>query len=100
MNRTLKYFLPNNVKVTITIDLIRIKSNLKNDQTSIFTKKSFFYTILGFTRPRSYALDDIDGFHQLTAGLYKGDRPMNITWFEKSHLKSDCIQGSIVNGTR
>ena len=42
LNNTLKYILPGNVKVTITIDDIRLKSNLKNNQTLIFTEKSFF----------------------------------------------------------
>ena len=71
LNNTLKYILPDNVKVNVTIDDIRLKSNLKNDQTLIFLKNLFFYTILGFTQSRSYSLDDIDGFYQLIAGLYK-----------------------------
>ena len=62
-NNTLKYILPANVKVNITIDDIRLKSNLKINQTLIFSEKSFFYTILGFTQSRSYPLDDIDGFY-------------------------------------
>ena len=62
LNNTLKYFLPDNVKVSVTIDDIRLKSNLKTNQTLIFTEKSFFYTILGFTQSRSYPLDDIEGF--------------------------------------
>ena len=68
LNNTLKYTLPDNVKLNVTIDDIRLKSNLKTNQTLIFTEKSFFYTILGFTRSRSYPLDDIDGFYQLIAG--------------------------------
>ena len=100
LNNTLKYFLPKNVKVNMTIDDIRLKSNLKTNQTLIFTEKSFFYTILGFTQPRSYPLDDIDGFYQLIAGSYKSNRPINITGINKIHLKCDCIQGSIVNGIR
>ena len=40
------------------------------------------------------------GFYQLIAGTYKNDRPINITGFDKVHLKADCIQGSIVNGVR
>ena len=99
LNNTLKYILPNNVKVNITID-IRLKTNLKTNQTLLFTEKSFFYTILGFTQSRSYPLDDIDGFYQLIAGSYKSDRPINITGIDKIHLKCDCIQGSIVNGIR
>ena len=42
LNNTLKYILPDNVKVTITIDDIRLKSNLKINQILIFTEKSFF----------------------------------------------------------
>ena len=100
LNNTLKYILPDNVKVNITIDDNRLKSNLKINQTLIFTEKSFLYTILGFTQSRSYPLDDIDGFYQLIAGSYKSDRPINITGIDKIHLKCDCIQGSIVNGIR
>ena len=100
LNNTLKHILPDNVKVNITIDDIRLKSNLKNNQTLIFTEKSFFYTILGFTQSRSYPLDDIDGFYQIIAGSYKSDKPINITGIDKIHLKTDCIQGSIVNGIR
>ena len=100
LNNTLKYILPDNVKINITIDDIRLKSNLKTNQTLLFTKKSFFYTILGFTQSRSYPLEDIEGFYQLIPGLYKSDKPINITGIDKIHLKTDCIQGSIVNGIR
>ena len=100
LNNTLNYLLPDNVKVNITIDVFRLKSTLKTYQTLIFTEKSFFYTILGFTRSRSYPLDDIDGFYQLIAGSYKSDKPINITGIDKIHLKCDCIEGSIVNGVR
>ena len=100
LNNTLKHILPDKVKVSITIDDIRLKSNLKINQTLIFTEKSFSYTILGFTQSRSYPLDDIDGFYQLIAGSYKSDKPINITGIDKIHLKCDCIQGSIVNGIR
>ena len=41
-NTTLKYFLTDFAKVKVTIDDIRLKSNLSNNQTLIFTKKSFF----------------------------------------------------------
>ena len=47
LNNTLKHILPNTFKVNITIDDIRLKANLKTNQTLIFTEKSFFYTILG-----------------------------------------------------
>ena len=83
----LKSLLPNDVKIRIIIDVIRLKSNLKNVQTSIFTVRSFFYTILGFTRLPSYPLDDVDGYYQLIAGLYKSDGQINITGNDKVHLK-------------
>ena len=100
LNNTLKYILPDNVKVNISIDDIRLKSILKTNQTLIFTEKSFFYTILGFTQSHSYPLDDIEGFYQLIAGSYKSEKPINISGVDKIHLKCDCIQGSIVNGVR
>ena len=100
LNNTLNYILPNNVNVNITIDDIRLQSNLKINQTLIFTEKSFFYTILGFTQSRSYPLDDIDSHYEIIAGSYKSDKPINITGIDKIHLKCDCIQGSIVNGKR
>ena len=100
LNKTLKNILPNNVKIDINIDERKYKTDLKINQTLIFTNKSFFYTILGFTQSHSYPLDDIDGFYQLIAGSYKSDNPINITGIDKVHLKFDCIQGSIVNGVR
>ena len=100
LNNALKCILPDNVKINIAIDDIRLKSNLKINQTLLFTEKSFFYTILGFSQSRSYPLDDIEGFYQLIAGSYKSDKPINITGIDKIHLKCDCIQGSIVNGIR
>ena len=42
LNNTLKHILPDNVKVNITIDDIRLKSNLKINQTLIFTEKYSF----------------------------------------------------------
>ena len=100
LNNTLKHILPDNVKVNITIDDIRLKSNLKINQTLIFTERSFFYTILGFIQSRSYPLDDIDSHYQIIAGSHKSDRPINISGIDKVYLKCDCIQGSIVNGIR
>ena len=64
---TLKHILPDNVKVNVTIDDIRLKSYLKINQTLIFTKKSFFYTFLGFTQSHQGPLNDIDGHYQLIA---------------------------------
>ena len=100
LNNTLKNILPDNVKIIVTIDERKYKTDLKVIQTLIFTNKSFFYTILGFTQSHSYPLDDIDGFYQLIAGSYKNEKPINITRIDKIHLKCDCIDGSIMNGTR
>ena len=75
------------MKVSVTIDDVRLKSNLKIKQTLILKKKSIFYTSVGFTRSRSYLLDDIDGFYQLFAESYKSDKPFNITGIDKVDLK-------------
>ena len=69
LNNTLKHILPDEVKVNPTIDDIRLKSNLKIIQTLIFTEKSFFYTISGFTRSRSNPLDDLEGFFSIDCGI-------------------------------
>ena len=45
LNNTLKYFLPDNVKLSVTFEDIKLKSNIKSNQSLIFTKKYFFYTI-------------------------------------------------------
>ena len=42
LNNTLIFILPNNVKVSITNDDVRLKSHLKIIQTLLFTEKSFF----------------------------------------------------------
>ena len=100
LNNTLKYILPDNVKTSVTSDDVRLKSNLKNNQTLIFTENFFFYTISGFTRSLSYPFDDLEGFCQLIAGSYKGVTPVKINGIDKVDLKGDCIQVSIVNGIR
>ena len=43
LNSDLKYNLPDNVKINVTVDDVRLKSNLKINQTLIFTEKSFLY---------------------------------------------------------
>ena len=100
LNNAFKYILPDNVKVSVTNDDTKSKSNLKIIQTLIFTNKSFFYTILGFTQPHQGPLNDIEEFYQILPGSYESNTPINITGIDKVHLKCDCIQGSIVNGTR
>ena len=87
LNNILKHILPDNVKVNLTIDDIRLKSNLKINQTLIFTEKSFFYTILGFTQSHQGPLNDIDGYYQLIARSYKSDKPIKITGVDKKLSK-------------
>ena len=41
LNNSLKYILSDNVKVSVTNDDVRLKSNLKTIQTLIFNNKSF-----------------------------------------------------------
>ena len=36
----------------------------------------------------------------MIAGSNKSDRPINITVIGKVHLRTDCVQGYIVNGVR
>ena len=100
LNKTLKNILPNNVKINITIDERKYKTDLKINQTLLFTNRSFFYTILGFTQSHQGTLNDIEGFYQIIPGSYKSDKPIIITGIDKVHLKCDCIDGSIMNGTR
>ena len=100
INTTLNYLLPHIVKVSITIDGNRLKSNLNFIQTLIFTKRCCFNTILGFTQSHQGALNDIEGLYQILPGKFKSDKPINDTGIDKVNLKFDCINGSIVNGTR
>ena len=100
LNKTFKNILPNNIKIDITIDERKYKTDLRINQTLIFTNKSFFYTILGFTQSHQGPLNDIEGFYQILSGLYKSDKPVNITGIDKVHLKCNVVDGSIVNGVR
>ena len=79
INFMLKALLPNEVELNITIDDVRLKSNLTNNKTIKFTKKSSFYTLLGFIESHSGELGDSPGFAQLLPGTYKSDKLINIT---------------------
>ena len=65
INLMLKHLFPNNVKISITIDDLSLQSNVNINQTLIFTKKSFFYTKLGFVESHLGVLGDTDGFVHL-----------------------------------
>ena len=96
----LKSLLPEEVKVNITVDDVRLRSNITTNKTIDFAKKAFFYIILGFTQSRLGELVDIPRFIQLIPGSFKSDKPGNIIGTDKVHLKCDCIDGSIANCTR
>ena len=83
----LKSLLPDDVTVIITIDDIRPKSNLTTDKTIRFTKKSFFYIILGFTQSPSGSIADIEGFVHLIPDIYKSEKPINNTSVDKIEYK-------------
>ena len=88
------------MKVNSTIDDIRLGSNLTIIKTLRFAKKSFIFTILGFTQSHLGPLGDIEGFVLLIPGSYKRNTPMEITGIHKTHLKCDCIHGSVLNNVR
>ena len=88
------------MKVNITIDDFRLKSNLYINQISIFTKKCFFHTVLGFTQSHQGPLNDIKRFYQILPWHYKSQKPINISGNKKSHLKRTVVDGSIVNDSR
>ena len=100
INLMLETLLHKEVKVNITIEDGRLRSNITTKRTIRSTGRRFFYIILGLIQPRSCELRDIPSFIQLIPGSYNSDKPINITGIDKVHLKANCIKGSIVNGTR
>ena len=87
------------MKIIFTFVDIGLKSNETTNKTIKFTKKSFFFKFRGFTQSHSGELRYIEGFFQLNQGTYRSNKPINITGIDKTHLKCDCIQGCIVDGT-
>ena len=76
LNLMLKSLLPNEVKVNITIDDNKIRSNLTTNKTIKFTRK----TLLGFTQSHSGPSNDPpEGYIQKISGTYKSETPINIT---------------------
>ena len=97
INKTLEYLFSDTVKVSNTIDDIRLRSSLIINQTLIFTRKSFFYTIIGFFQSHSGPLIVIERFIQLIPGPDKSKKPINITGIDKIPLKRNCIGGAILD---
>ena len=83
INLMVNSLFPKEVKKSITIDDIRIKSNLTTNKTFGFSEKSFFYSILGSIESHSGELGDLPGFVQTIPGTYNSDKPMNITGVDK-----------------
>ena len=93
--------LPDDVKITITIDDIRFRSKLTITRKIRFNRKRFSYTRLSFTQSHSGSMNGPpEAFIQMLAGTYKSDKLFNITGKYKIHLKCDCFNGSTVNGIR
>ena len=89
------------MKVSFTIDDIRLKTKLKTNETLNFTEKCFLYTILGFTHWQSSALNNHpEGYIQLIPGTYKSNEPISITGFDESPLSCDWINCRIGNNVR
>ena len=75
----LKSLLPNEMKASITIDVIRLKSRLTNNTTMKFAKKSFFHRLLGSFQSCPDPLGYIEGFFQKIPGACKCEKPISIT---------------------
>ena len=64
-----------------------------------FDKKSFFPTLLGFTPYWDYK--PTNAIHADAPGVYTSDKfILNLNTINKTHLKCDCIDGSIQDGVR
>ena len=61
----LQNLLPNDVEVKILIHDVRLRSNLSSNRTIQFTKKSFFFTVLGFNQSHSAERSNIEGIFQI-----------------------------------
>ena len=61
-----------------------------------FDEKSFFNTLLGFTPYWDYK--PTNAIHADSPGVYTSDKILNLFTMNKSYLKCDVIDGSIVDG--
>ena len=92
----LKSSFPDDVKVNITIDDTRLRLSLSKMKQLDYLK-NLLYNFRFYSKPYG-PLSDIEGFLQLIPGTYKSDKPTNFTGVDRVHFKTDCINGSIVNG--
>ena len=81
-------------------DDVTMKTRLIFDYFSSlrFNKKSFFHTLLGFTP--YWDCKPTNGVNSDSPGVYISDKILNLNTIKKIHLKSDVIDGSVVNGLR
>ena len=101
INLILKSLHPGDKKIKITIDDIRYRSILAINKSVRFTSKKVFCTKLGFTQSYSGSLNDLpQGYIQMIAGIYKSNKPINITGIHEIQSKCNYKNGSIVNGVR
>ena len=96
----LKSLLPDYVKLDKTIDHVRLRSSLNTNKTTMFTEKTFFYTILGITQSHSGPLGNIEESFEFIPGSHKSNKPININGIDKNYSKCDCINGGILDGGR
>ena len=61
-------------------------------------EKSFIKTFLGFTP--NWDFEPTIVIHADSSGNYTTDKFLNLTAIDKIHLKSDVIDGSVVEGLR
>ena len=76
-------FIHTNIRVFLSMYTYIYMSNYKNLREKLACKS---------------VSDCVGG--RLIAGSYEGDRPINKTGIDKVHLNCDCIQGSLIDGTR
>ena len=94
-------FFADKVRVKITIDDLRLRSNSTTNKTMNFRKNIFFlYTVLRFTQSHSARLSDSQGLIQKIPEIYRSGKKLNIPGFDKVHFKSDSINASVVYSIR
>ena len=71
------------MKVSITFDDFRLRSNSNINQTLVFTEKTIFYTFLGFTQSHSGPLNGHIGFIQMIHGNCKSENPITLQELKK-----------------
>ena len=97
-NLMLKSLLLHYLKVNITIDDIRLRSNITTNKTIKFSQKFFFYMILRFTQSHSSLFDNpLNGYIKKLAGTYNSEKPINTTGIDRIHLECDSFNGYVVS---